>query len=158
MSATTPAMATLSDFGPIWTLMREVAPQIPFSLESDTDQEAVLTELMACCTDGQSPLILDPATKKVMGALLVRRDPFEWGFRNSPALHVTYVAFAAEAPSGELVSGLMEWLMDRRVPLYFSVKSGNGLELPALLEPLGFAHLANNAWGDLYFWEPQKPH
>lgn len=149
--------AALPDLESLWALLRDSADQVPFKLDSDADQEEVLSELMICCTFGLSPLVLD-ADKKVIGAFLMRRDPFEWGFRNSPALHVTYVAFAAGAPTAELLAPLVEDLKARKVPLYFSVKSGNGLGLPAVLQAAGFAHLANSAWGDLYLWEPQKPH
>lgn len=157
MSAVTSQMASLADLGRLWAFLREAAPQIPFQLDSDLDQEEVLSELMACCTSGLSPFVLD-AEQKVTGALLVRHDTFEWGFRNSPALHITYAALAAEGGSADLVSALVTALQEKKVPLYFSVKSGNGLELPAMIEALGFAHLAKSPWGDLYLWEPQKPH
>lgn len=157
MSAVTSQMATLADLGRLWALMRQTATQIPLKLDSDVDQEEVLSELMACCSSGLSPVVLD-AQKNVAGALLVRRDTFEWGFRNSPALHVTYAALAPEGAPADLVSSLVSALQDKQVPLYFSVKSGNGLDLPALLQGLGFAHLATSDWGDLYLWEPKKPH
>lgn len=156
MTAVTSQKATLADFGRLWAFMRQAADQIPFKIDSDLDQEEVLSELMACCTTGLSPFILDG--EKVTGALLVRHDTFELGFRNSPALHVTYAALAAEGEPADLVSSLVSELQDKRVPLYFSVKSGNGLALPAMLEGLGFSHLATSDWGDLYLWEPQKPH
>jgi len=44
----------------------------PFDLESEADQENVLTEIMACCTSGLSPIVLDE-NKAIVGALLVRR-------------------------------------------------------------------------------------
>lgn len=158
MSAATSTTATLADFGRIWTLMRGMAPKVPFQLESEQDQEAVLTEIMSCCTSGLSPVLLDEGKKEMLATLLVRRDQFDWGFRNSPALHVTYVALAEAAPSAESVKALVEGLTDQRVPVYFSLKGGNGLDLAGLLEGLGFEHSAKSEWGDLYLWEPKKPH
>jgi len=43
----------------IWGLLRQTANDIPFDLESEADQENVLTEIMACCTSGLSPIVLD---------------------------------------------------------------------------------------------------
>ena len=46
---------------------------------------------MACCTSGLST-VAECQYKAIVGALLTRRDDFEWGFRNGDALHVSYVA------------------------------------------------------------------
>ena len=70
--------AELADLKDIWGLLRQTANDIPFDLESEADQENVLTEIMACCTSGLSPIVLDE-NKAIVGALLVRRDDFDWG-------------------------------------------------------------------------------
>ena len=70
--------AELNDLKGIWGLLRQTANDIPFDLESEANQENILTELMACCTSGLSPILLDE-NKAIIGALLVRRDDFEWG-------------------------------------------------------------------------------
>ena len=46
--------AELADLKDIWGLLRQTANDIPFDLESEADQENVLTEIMACCTSGRS--------------------------------------------------------------------------------------------------------
>jgi hypothetical protein len=67
--------AELNDLKGIWGLLRQTANDIPFDLESEANQENILTELMACCTSGLSPILLDE-NKAIIGALLVRRDDF----------------------------------------------------------------------------------
>ncbi|MEP9348959.1 hypothetical protein [Xanthobacter sp. KR7-225] len=157
MSAAPPSVATLGDMPRIWTFVRDAAGQIPFALESEREQEAVLSELMASLSSGFTQVAFD-AGGAVQGALLARRDTFEWGFRNSPALHVTYAALAPEAAAADLVPALLAPLKEGRAPIYFSVRAGNALDLAALLPSLGFEHLAKSPWGDLYLWEPRKPH
>ena len=148
-------IASLSDLKNIWILMREAAPDIPFDVTNERAQESVLSELMACCTSGLSPVIIGE-DKTIVGALLVRRDDFEWGFRNSQAMHVSYAAVAPsyrdKAVFGSLVAGIKE----RKVPIFASVRSGDKLELADQLKAFGFAYEcpAASGWGDLYKWQP----
>lgn len=157
MSAQTPYVATLQDMPRIWTFVRAAAQQIPFELESESDQEAMLSELMAALSSGYTQVALGEGDA-VQGALLARRDTFDWGFRNSPALHVTYAALGPDAAAADVVPALLAPLKDTSAPIYFSVRGGNALDLAALLPSLGFEHLAKSPWGDLYLWEPRKPH
>ena len=48
--------AELNDLKGIWGLLRQTANDIPFDIESEANQENILTELMACCTSGLSPI------------------------------------------------------------------------------------------------------
>lgn len=147
--------ASLSDLKEIWVLMREAAPDIPFDLTNELAQESVLSELMACCTSGLSPVVVG-ADKTIVGALLVRRDDFEWGFRNSQAVHVAYAAVAPTHRDQGVLSSLLAEIKERRVPILASVKSGEKLGLADQLKQLGFAHecTASSGWGDLYKWQP----
>src|SRR5664279_3333736 len=85
--------ASLEDLRDIWGLLQQVASDIPADLGSEATQENILTELMACCTSGLSPIAVDK-DKAIIGALLARRDDFEWGFKNSKAVHISYAAIA----------------------------------------------------------------
>jgi len=58
--------AELNDLKGIWGLLRQTANDIPFDLESEANQENILTELMACCTSGLSPILLDE-NKAIIG-------------------------------------------------------------------------------------------
>ena len=73
--------ASLDDMKDLWALMRQTAADIPCSIESESDQERALTEIMKCCTAEFSPVVLD-AKRNVVGALLARRDELDWGLRN----------------------------------------------------------------------------
>jgi hypothetical protein len=146
--------ASLGDLKDIWGLVRQVAGDIPFDLESEAAQESLLSELMACCTSGLSPVAVDK-DKAIVAALLVRRDDFEWGFRNSDAVHVSYAAIAPSCKSDGLLEILVTEIQGRKVPVFVSVKSGNQIGLAEELERLGFTHecTAASGWGDLYKWQ-----
>lgn len=155
MAELTPRTASLDDVQGIWGLLRQVSADIPFKMEDVLEQENILTELMACCTSGLSPVLVDNE-KGIVGVLLARRDDFEWGFRNSEAIHVAYAAVAPAVREEDVLPRLMGELQGRKVPLLASVKSGEQLGLASALGALGFTHevTAASGWGDLYQWTP----
>jgi len=147
--------ASLNDLKDIWGLMRQVAGDVPFNVESEAEQHSILSELMACCTSGLSPIAVGD-DKAIVGALLVRRDDFEWGLCNSEAVHVSYAAIAPSHRDQGVLRSLVADVQERKVPIFVSVKSGNQLGLADQLKELGFAHecAAASGWGDLYKWQP----
>jgi hypothetical protein len=147
--------AELTDLKDIWNLMREVAPEVPFDLANERAQQSVLSELMCCCTSGQSLVAIGP-DKAIVAAVLVRRDDLEWGIRNGNVAHITYAAVAPSARGNGVLKGLVTGVQEARVPIYASVKSGEQFGLADQLKELGFAHecTAASGWGDLYKWQP----
>jgi hypothetical protein len=159
MAEITQRTASLGDLKDIWELMREVAADVPFDLESESAQESVLSEIMASCTSGLSPVAIGE-DNEIVGALLVRKEDFEWGFRNSDAVHVAYAAIAPTCRDQSVLRALVFKLQERKVPVFASVKSGNQLGLADELEKLGFSHECKSAsgWGDLYRWQLPPVH
>jgi ribosomal protein S18 acetylase RimI-like enzyme len=159
MAELTRRAASLSDLKDIWGLMRQAAADIPFDLGSEAAQENILTEVMACCTSGLSPIAVSD-NKEIIGALLVRRDDFEWGFRNSDAVHVAYAAIAPCRQDHGILRALVAKIQERKVPVFASVKSGNQSGLADELGKLGFTYecAAESGWGDLYKWQPSPAH
>ena len=151
--------AELADLKDIWGLLRQTANDIPFDLESEADQENVLTEIMACCTSGLSPIVLDE-NKAIVGALLVRRDDFDWGFRNGDTVRVSYAAIAPTHRDQGVLASMLTEIQGRKVPVLASVKNGNHLGLADELKKLGFdlECTAASAWGDIYKWQPSPSH
>jgi len=147
--------ASLSDLKDIWGLVKNAAGEIPFDATNEAAQESVLSELMMCCTSELSPVAVGDG-KSIVGALLVRRDDFEWGFRNSEAVHVSYAAVAPSYRDKGILAALLAEVQERKVPVFVSVKSGNQLGLVDELKKLGFAHecTAASGWGDLYKGNP----
>lgn len=147
--------ASLADLKDVWSLVRESAGDIPFDVDNEAAQESVLSELMRCCTSGLSPIALGE-DKSVVGALLARRDDFEWGMTNANIIHVAYAAVAPAQRDKGLLKSLFAKVQEEKVPVLVSVKSGEKLGLADELKALGFAHecTAESGWGDLYKWQP----
>ncbi len=157
MAGLTQRTASLGDLKEIWSLLGRVATDVPFDFESEAEQESILSELMACCTSGLSPIAV-AEDKAIIGALLVRRDDFDWGFRNGDAVHMSYAAVASGHRDRGVLQALVAEIQQRKVPVYASVKTGNQFGLADALEKLGFAHecTAASGWGDLYKWSPSR--
>jgi hypothetical protein len=147
--------ASLGDFKDIWGLMGRVAAEVPFDFDSEAEQESILSELMACRISGLSPIVVGE-DKSIIGALLVRRDDFDWGFRNGKTVHVSYAAVAPGHRDQGVLQALLTGLQQRKVPVFASVKKGDQFGFADELKKLGFAHecAAMSGWGDLYKWQP----
>jgi hypothetical protein len=144
--------ADLGDIKEIWELVKAAAEDMAFDVANPAAQEAMLSQIMICCTSGLSPVAV-AESGDLVGALLVRRDELEWGLRNSPAVHVAAAAARGESGQGALTVLIGE-LQAAEAPVFVSVKTGDRLGLEALLRQRGFAHeaRAENGWGDLYAW------
>lgn len=155
MKDVTQRSATLSDLKEIWGLVKGAAAEIPFEAGSEAAQESVLSELMMCCTSELSQVAVGEE-KTIVGALLVRRDDFECGLRNSGAVHVTYAAVAPSHKDEGILEVLVANIQELKVPVLFSLKRGTQTAQAGQLEKLGFSHecTAGNGWGDLYRWNP----
>jgi hypothetical protein len=155
MANTVQRTAELTDIKDIWNLMREVAADVPFDLANEIAQQSVLSELLRCCTSGLSRIAVGP-DKAVIGAVLVRRDDFEWGLRNSSAVHIIYAAVAPAARENGLLKELVTEVQEGKVPVFASIKTGNQFGLADKFKELGFALecTAESGWGELYKWQP----
>ncbi len=155
MGDVTQRAASMDDMKDMWGLVRQVADDIPFDLQTEAGQESMLTEIMKCCTSGLSPVAVGD-DKAIVGALLARRDEFEWGMTNANIIHVAYAAVAADQRDKGLLQALLAKVQEQKVPVLVSVKSGEKFGLTDQLKSLGFAHecTAESGWGDLYKWQP----
>jgi hypothetical protein len=155
MAEFTRRLASLNDLQEIWRLLRDIASDVPFDAKSAAAQESMLSEVMACCTSGLSPVAIDQGGG-IAGALLVRRDDFEWGLRNSGAVHISGAAIARDSRDQNVLSALLTDLQARKAAIFASVKGGEQLGLADGLKEAGFEHecAAASGWGDLYQWRP----
>jgi hypothetical protein len=156
MTELTHRAASLRDLKEIWELFRQTALDVPFNPGEQAGREKLLTEIMCCCTAGLAPIALAQG-KSIIGALLVRRDDFQWGCRNSGALHISYAAIAAGHRDQNVLATLIAKIQERKVPVFASVKTGDQLGFVAALTRAGFVYecTAADDWGELYKWQPQ---
>lgn len=145
--------ASLSDMKEIWVLMRESAAELPFDVGNEAEQERVLTEVMECCTAEMSPLVVD-SKQTVVGALLAKRDQFDWGFRNKKTISVSLAAVAASHRDQGVLKMLIEEICKHDAPVYVGVKTGDGNGLAVQLMGSGFSLEETSESGEHYKWEP----
>lgn len=145
--------ASLDDMKDLWALMRQTAADIPCPIESDSDQERALTEIMKCCTAEFSPVVLD-GKRNVVGALLARRDELDWGLRNVETINVSLAAVSASHRGNGVFKSLIEAILKRNAPVYIEVKAGDAQGLATELKGCGFSLTKTDDGAELYKWEP----
>lgn len=145
--------ASLDDMKDLWALMRQTAASIPCSIESESDQERALTEIMKCCTAEFSPVAFD-AKRNLVGALLARRDELDWGLRNVETINVAVAAVSDSHRQDGVLKMLIEAILKRNAPVYVEVKAGEAQGLAAELKGCGFSLAKAEEGAELYKWEP----
>jgi hypothetical protein len=147
--------ASLDDMRDLWTFMRQTAADIPCSIESESDQERALTEIMKCCTAEFSPIVFD-AKRNVVGALLARRDELDWGLRNAETINVLLAVVSAIHREQGVFKVLIEAILKRNAPVYVEVKAGEAQGLAAELKGCGFSLAKTEDGAEFYKWEPTE--
>ncbi len=145
--------ASLDDMGELWALMRQTAADVPCSLESASGQERALTEIMKCCTAEFSPVVLDEK-RKVVGALLARRDELDWGLRNLETINISLALLSAAHREQGVFKTLLEAILKRNAPVYVEVKAGDAQGFADELKGCGFSLSKAQEGAELYLWEP----
>lgn len=145
--------ASLDDMGALWALMKQTAADIPCPIESESEQEWALTEIMKCCTAEFSPIVLD-AKHNVVGALLARRDELDWGLRNAETISVSLAALSASGREEGAFKVLIEAILKRNAPVYVEVKAGEAQGLAAELKGCGFSLTKSEDGAEFYKWVP----
>jgi len=145
--------ASLDDLRDLWSLLRQTSADLPCSIDTQSDQERALTEIMKCCTAEFSPLVIDDK-HAIVGALLAKRDELDWVTRNAETINVSLAAVSPGHRDRGVFELLLEKIFERKAPVYIEVKAGDAQGLTAALEGRGFS-LANSDEGcKLYKWEP----
>ncbi len=145
--------ASLRDMGALWALVRHAASDIPCSIESESDQERALTEIMKCCTAELSLVALD-ADRNLVGAVLARRDELDWGLRDKVTINVSLAAVSAACRDENLFKTLIDELRKRNAPIYIVAKPGEAQGLGDALKGSGFSLVQSDECGELFKWEP----
>lgn len=108
---------------------------------------------MKCCTAEFSPIVLD-AKHNVVGALLARRDEFDWGLRNAETISVSLAALSANGREEGAFKVLIEAILKRNAPVYVEVKAGEAQGLAAELKGCGFSLTKSEDGAEFYKWVP----
>lgn len=129
--------ATSNAVPSIFTLLREVAPEIPLVLDSKERQEAAFRITGECVETGESWVAIGDAGC-IIGFILVKPDKMERFLKNNQALHLRYAGVTREQRNRGVFSALIRHAMSRKVPLTAIVKAGNRSGMAARLTKIGF--------------------
>ena len=134
MSESAVRPAAVGDAADIHALMLKLAADIPLTLDTLEQEEALYAALRKILAFGQSWIALDGAA--VVGFALV--DSAETGrhWGEDELLTLRYAA-------GDAVDSLIGKVLERRVPIAASVRDANRTGLAARLEALGFGKVAS---------------
>jgi hypothetical protein len=149
-------IATAEMAAEVFTLLEEVAPEIPVRLDTAKHQGAMRCTVEKCCSNGASLVAIEGG--RIVGFLLVTPDKGQ-NFQDREGrswLNVSYGGVTKNRRGDGIFTGLMASIMARRVPLSAEVKHANQSGMAERLEKLGFhrdgpSPLRN---GDEFIWEP----
>jgi predicted N-acetyltransferase YhbS len=108
--------ATDDDEDGIWTVLQEVAPEVPVLLDTPERQEAIQGIIGDCCAGGDSLVAVD-ANGTVVGFVLAKPDRLERFFKRNQALSLRYVGVSKALRRQGIFGCLMEASKAKGVPL-----------------------------------------
>jgi hypothetical protein len=148
-------IATPDDARGIFSVLAEVAPEIPVLLDTCGRQKAAFSKVKKCASSGESLLAID-GDQCVIGFLLVEANEMERFFHNNMALHLPYGGVTASWRKGGVFTALIRQVMSRMVPLTATVKAANGSNMATRLPRLGFQNVGAGSFPEEtnFRWQP----
>jgi hypothetical protein len=149
-------IATAEMAAEVFTLLEEVAPEIPVRLDTAEHQRAMRCTVEESCSNGASLVAIEGA--RLVGFLLVAPDEYR-NFQDREGrswFNVSYGGVTKNRRGDGIFPGLMASIMARRVPLSAEVKHANQSGMAERLEKLGFHKDSPSPKddGDEFIWEP----
>jgi hypothetical protein len=121
----------------IFTVLQQVAPEIPLSLDTPELQETMQAIVAECCASGESLVALD-ADGTVVGFVLAKPDRLERFLHKNQALSLRYIGVNKSWRQHGIFAGLMEKAMAKGVPLTTSVLHTNQSAMADRLVKVGY--------------------
>jgi hypothetical protein len=146
-------VANGDDAAGILTVLQEVAPEIPLSLDTPERQEAMQAIVAECCASGESLVAVD-ADDAVVGFVLAKPDRLERFFHKNQALSLRYIGVKKAWRRHGIFAGLMEKSMAKGVPLTASVLHHNQSAMADRLVKVGYEKVESDAKETRLRWAP----
>ena len=150
-------IATPDDAREIFSVLAEVAQEIPVSLDTCGRQKAIFSKVKECASKSESLVAIDD-DGRVIGFLLVEPDKRERAFYNNMALHLPYGGVTASWRQQGVFPALIRQVMNRTVPLTATVKAANLSKMASRLSHLGFQNAGPGSFPDEtnFRWQPNQ--
>jgi hypothetical protein len=150
-------IATPNDAREIFSVLAEVALEIPVPLDTCSRQKAIFSKVKERASSGESLVAID-GDGHVIGFLLVEPDETESFFCNNMALHLPYGGVTASWRKQRIFSALIRQVMSRKVPLTATVKAANLSKMATRLPRLGFQNAGPGSFPEEtnFRWQPDQ--
>ena len=145
--------AELGEAADILAVLLEVAPEIPVSIETLEQEEALYALIRNCARSGESWVAVDE-TDRIVGFLLVELNQARRHYAEHEVLELRYGGVAGTHRHQGIFTTLIQRVLDRMLPVTASVSPANCSGAVDRLRKLGF-HRQSSPGGEQHFrWEP----
>jgi GNAT superfamily N-acetyltransferase len=145
--------AELGEAAEILAVLLEVAPEIPVSIDTLEQEEALYALIRNCARSGESWVAVDEAGQ-IAGFLLVELNQARRHYAEHEVLDLRYGGVAGTHRHQGIFTTLVQRVLDRMLPVTASISPANRSNAARLLEQLGF-HRSSSPGGEQHLrWEP----
>ena len=145
--------AELGEAAEILAVLLEVAPEIPISIETLEQEEALYALIRNCARSGESWVAVDEAGQ-IVGFLLVELNQARRHYAEHEVLELRYGGVAAAHRHQRIFTTLVQRVLDRMLPVSASVSPANRSDVVRLLERRGFRTQPSPGGEQHFRWEP----
>jgi GNAT superfamily N-acetyltransferase len=145
--------AELGEAAEILAVLLEVAPEIPISIETLEQEEALYALIRNCARSGESWVAVDEAGQ-IVGFLLVELNQARRHYAEHEVLELRYGGVAAAHRHQRIFTTLVQRVLDRMLPVSASVSPANRSDVVRLLERLGFRRVSSPGGEQQFRCEP----
>ena len=130
-------VATGNDETDILEVLKEVAPEVPFTLDTTEKEDRLKIVIRQGCTSGQSWVAVD-ADSNVIGVAVITPNLPERALQRNGAVDLAYTGVSKNSRKRGVFGNLMDKAMANGAPMNTTVLRGNTSGMVDRLEKLGF--------------------
>jgi len=145
--------AELGEAADILALLMEVAPEIPVSVDTLEQEEALYARIRNCARSGESWVAVDEGGR-IVGFLLVELNQARRHYAEHEVLDLRYGGVAETHRNQGIFTNLVTRVLDRMLPVTASVSPANDSGAVRLLKRLGFRRTSPTGGEPHLRWEP----
>ena len=145
--------AELGEAADILAVLLAVAPEIPVSVDTLEQEEALYARIRNCARSGESWVAVDEGNR-IIGFLLVELNQARRHYAEHEVLDLRYGGVAETHRHRRIFTTLVQRVLDRMLPVTASVSPANRAGAADLLQMLGFLQSASAGGEQRLRWEP----
>ena len=145
--------AELGEAADILAVLLEVAPEIPVSVDTLEQEEALYALIRNCARSGESSVAIDDAGR-IVGFVLVELSQARRHYAEHEVLELRYGGVAATHRHQGIFTALVQRVLARMLPVTAMVSLANRSGAAELLQKLGFRRQSSAGDEQRLRWEP----